>query len=64
MKAHMYALGGEAIKNRADSTALEEDAKQAHEKWWKMVAEGDDELMEKFFPRRKRFQLKIYSGVR
>jgi elongation factor G len=50
MKAHMYTLGGDGKpKIEPIPQALEEDAKQAHEKLVEMVAEGDDELMEEFF---------------
>src|SRR5262250_3161253 len=50
MKAHMYAPGGDGRpKNEPIPQALEEDAKQAHEKLVEMIAEGDDELMEEFF---------------
>jgi len=50
MKAHLYALGGDGKpKIEPIPQALEEDAKQAHEKLVEMVAEGDDELMEEFF---------------
>src|ERR1700747_2889734 len=50
MKAHMYTPGGDGKpKSEAIPQALEEDAKQAHEKLVEMVAEGDDELMEEFF---------------
>ena len=50
MKAHMYTPGGDGRpKIEPIPQALEEDAKQAHEKLVEMVAEGDDELMEEFF---------------
>ncbi|HLK05377.1 MAG TPA: elongation factor G [Candidatus Acidoferrum sp.] len=50
MKAHMYTPGGDGKpKIEPIPQALEEDAKQAHEKLVEMVAEGDDELMEEFF---------------
>jgi len=50
MKAHMYTLGGDGKpKIEPIPQALEEDAKQAHEKLVETVAEGDDELMEEFF---------------
>src|SRR5882762_9026506 len=50
MKAHMYTLGGDGKpKIEPIPQALEEDAKQAHEKLVEMVAEGDDEVMEEFF---------------
>jgi len=50
MKAHMYVPGGDGKpKIEPIPQALEEDAKQAHEKLVEMVAEGDDELMEEFF---------------
>ncbi|MBS1842643.1 MAG: elongation factor G [Acidobacteria bacterium] len=50
MKAHMYTPGGDGKpKIEPIPQALEDDAKQAHEKLVEMVAEGDDELMEEFF---------------
>jgi elongation factor G len=50
MKAHMYTPGGDGKpKIEPIPQALEEDAKQAHEKLVEMIAEGDDELMEEFF---------------
>jgi elongation factor G len=50
MRAHMYTPGGDGKpKIEPIPQALEEDAKQAHEKLVEMVAEGDDELMEEFF---------------
>ena len=50
MKAHMYTPGGDGKpKIEPIPQALEEDAKQAHEKLVELVAEGDDELMEEFF---------------
>src|SRR5438046_3591896 len=50
MKAHMYTLGGDGKpKIEPIPQALEEDAKEAHEKLVELVAEGDDELMEEFF---------------
>src|SRR5215471_5486784 len=50
MKAHMYTPGGDGKpKIEPIPQALEEDAKQAHEKLVEMVAEGDDELMDEFF---------------
>src|SRR5579871_5440785 len=50
MKAHLYTTGGDGKpKIEPIPQALEEDAKQAHEKLVEMVAEGDDELMEEFF---------------
>src|SRR6267142_718661 len=50
MKAHMYTPGGDGKpKIEPIPQALQEDAKQAHEKLVEMVAEGDDELMEEFF---------------
>src|ERR1700756_1461437 len=50
MKAHLYTPGGDGKpKIEPIPQALEEDAKQAHEKLVEMVAEGDDELMEEFF---------------
>ena len=50
MKAHIYTPGGDGKpKIEPIPQALEQDAKQAHEKLVEMVAEGDDELMEEFF---------------
>ncbi|HYK38781.1 MAG TPA: elongation factor G [Candidatus Eremiobacteraceae bacterium] len=50
MKAHIYTPGGDGKpKIEPIPQALEEDAKQAHEKLVEMIAEGDDELMEEFF---------------
>jgi elongation factor G len=50
MKAHFYTPGGDGKpKIEPIPQALEQDAKQAHEKLVEMVAEGDDELMEEFF---------------
>jgi elongation factor G len=50
MKAHVYTPGGDGKpKIEPIPQALEEDAKQAHERLVEMVAEGDDELMEEFF---------------
>ena len=49
MKAHIYTPGDGKPKIEPIPQALEEDAKQAHEKLVEMVAEGDDELMEEFF---------------
>src|ERR1700745_1529969 len=50
MKAHLYTPDGDGkatIENIPD--ALKDEAAEAHEKLVKMIAEGDDEMMEEFF---------------
>src|SRR6201993_2953803 len=50
MKAHLYTPDGNGKPSIEDiPEALEEDAKESHEKLVEMIAEGDDELMEEFF---------------
>ena len=50
MKAYTYELGGNGKGKETDIPAnLKEQAQAAHERLVELVAEGDDNLMEKFF---------------
>src|SRR5579872_4665340 len=50
MKAYTYELGGNGKGSETEIPAnLKEQAQSAHERLVELVAEGDDQLMEKFF---------------
>src|SRR5258707_13410641 len=50
MKAYTYELGGNGRGKETEIPAnMKDEAQSAHEKLVELVAEGDDELMEKYF---------------